>query len=149
MRYLFLVLIIALLFLAGCSSKDSLTTGNAIPDSPIKVSIDKLEVYHFHRTNQCYSCKTVGNYAEETVNTYFKDELDKGLIVFDHINEDLPENRDLVMKYGVTGSSLRLGTYNGEEFSAEENVNVWYKIRDKQDYMNYLKGVIEQKLTGN
>jgi len=149
MRYLFVVLIIALLFLAGCSSKDSLTTGNDVLDSPIKVSIDKLEIYHFHGTHQCYSCKTVGNYAEETVNTYFKDELDKGLIVFDHINGDLPENRDLVMKYGATGSSLWLGTYNGEEFNAEENVNVWYKIRDKLDYMNYLKGVIEQKLTGN
>jgi len=62
---------------------------------------------------------------------------------------DLPENQDLVVKYGATGSSLWLGTYNEKEFDQEENVNVWYKIKDKQNYMFYLKGIIEQKLAGN
>ncbi len=43
-----------------------------------------------------------------------------------------------------------LGSYSKDGgFKAEENVNVWYKIKDKEDYMNYLKGVIEQKLEGN
>ena len=37
----------------------------------ISGDIEKIEVYHFHGTNQCYSCKTVGAYAEETINTYF------------------------------------------------------------------------------
>ena len=113
------------------------------------VTIDKLEIYHFHATSQCYSCVTVGAYAEETVNTYFKDELEKGVIVFDHINVELPENQELVKKYGATGSSLWLGTYNGDAFKAEENINEWYKINNKEAYMNYLKGVIEQKLAGN
>ena len=149
MKYSFLVLIIGLIFLIGCSSNDSPATGNAILDDSVEINIDKLEIYHFHGTNQCYSCKTVGAYAEETVNTHFKDELEKGIIVFDHINAELPENRELAIKYGVTGSSLWLGTYNGDVFSAEENTNVWYKIKDKQDYMNYLKGIIEQKLAGN
>jgi len=61
----------------------------------------------------------------------------------------LSENEDLVMKYGATGSSLWLGTYVGDNFNVEQNVQVWYKIKDKQDYMNYLKGIIEQKLIGN
>ncbi|MBU0456733.1 MAG: nitrophenyl compound nitroreductase subunit ArsF family protein [Nanoarchaeota archaeon] len=148
-KYSFLVLVISLIFLSGCSSNESPATGNAVFDSLVEVNVDKLEIYHFHATNQCYSCKTVGAYAEETVNTYFKDELNEGKIIFDHVNVDIYENRDLVIKYSVTGSSLWLGTYNENEFNAEENTNVWYKIKDKQDYMNYLKGVIEQKLAGN
>ncbi|MFH1637692.1 MAG: nitrophenyl compound nitroreductase subunit ArsF family protein [Candidatus Woesearchaeota archaeon] len=145
-----LLAILAFGILAGCTSKsDTTINSNAVLDTEHIVNIDKLEIYHFHATNQCYSCKTVGAYAEETVNAYFADELKSGKIVFGHINRDLSKNKDLVMKYGVTGSSLWLGTYNGEEFKAEENVNVWYKIKDKQDYMNYLKGIIEQKLAGN
>lgn len=124
-------------------------TGNAVLDNPANVNVDKLEIYHFHGTNQCYSCITMGNLAEETVNTYFADELESGEIVFGHVNVDLPENKDLVIKYGATGSSLWLGAYNGEEFKAEENVNVWYKIKDKEDYLAYLKGIIEQRLTGD
>ena len=144
-----------ILILAGCSTNKSLNdncddmTCNAVANTN-EINIERLEIYHFHGTNQCYSCKTVGAYAEETVNTYFADELESGKIVFGHINGDLPENRELVIKYGVTGSSLWLGTYAGDEkFKAEENVNVWYKIKDKEDYMNYLKRIIEQKLAGN
>lgn len=113
-----------------------------------EINIDKLEIFHFHGNNQCYSCVTLGEYAEETVNAYFKDELEKGIIVFDHVNGELPENRELVMKYGATGSSLWLGTYQDGNFEAEQNTQVWYKLKDKEGFMNYLKGVIEQKLIG-
>ncbi len=151
------VLLIGLL--SGCSSNTKeITTGNTCLDSgickleinmPTEINIDQLEIYHFHTTNQCYSCVTIGDYAEETVNTYFKDELSTGVIVFDHIDIDKFENHALTTKYGVTGSSLWLGTYVGNKFTAEENTNVWYKINDKDDYMIYLKNVIEQKLAGN
>ena len=142
------------LMLTGCNSNASQDniTGNSVASTSNDeriINIDKLEIYHFHGTNQCYSCITVGDYAEATVNTYFKEELEKGIIVFDHINGELPENRELVIKYGATGSSLWLGTYKEEGFSAEQNTNVWYKIQDKTAYMNYFKGVIEQKLAGN
>jgi hypothetical protein len=125
--------------------------GNVIADNNQKISsdIEKIEVYHFHGTNQCYSCKTVGNYAEETINTYFANELKSGKIVFGHINGELPENNELVKKYGAIGSSLWIGVYyKGGKFTKEENVNVWYKIDNKQGYIAYLKGVIEQKFLG-
>jgi len=125
--------------------------GNATApgDSNLSSDIEKIEVYHFHGNHQCYSCKTVGSYAEETVNTYFADELDSGKIVFGHINGELSENIGLVKKYGATGSSLWIGVYYRDGgFAKEENVNVWYKIDNKEDYMNYLKGVIESKLSG-
>jgi len=35
-----------------------------------------------------------------------------------------------------------------EEIDNIENVNVWYKIDNKQGYIDYLKGVIESKLSG-
>jgi len=54
------------------------------------------------------------------------------------------------MKYGATGSSLWIGVYRKDgSFSKEENINVWYKINNKEEYMAYLKGIIEQKLAGN
>ena len=142
-----LIFFVLVLFIVGCSSNSQID-GNAVADTTA-ASIDKLEIYHFHGTNQCYSCRTVGAYAEETVKTYFADELKSGKIVFGHINVDLPENKELAIKYGVTGASLWLGTYTGEEFKAEQNTNVWYKISNKEDYMNYLKGIIGQKLAGN
>ena len=107
-----------------------------------------VEVYHFHGTHQCYSCIRVGELAEKTVNTYFKDELESGKVVFGHINAELPENKDLATKYGATGSSLWIGTYVNGKFSKEQNTNVWYKIEDEKGYLEYLKGIIDKRLSG-
>lgn len=163
MKLLYLIILFVLItgLISGCSVKsDATTTADTSPDSSLyesdklndsanEINIDKLEIYHFHGDRQCTSCIAVGNLAEETINTYFKDELDNGIIVFKHINIDHIENKLLAMKYGATGSSLWFGTYKGNDFKAEENLNVWYKINDKQAYMDYLKGVIEAKLVGD
>ena len=143
------ILLITALFLVGCTSQaqTSSTTG----DMTAKTTsiVEKVEIIHFHGTHQCYSCITVGAYAEETVNTYFAEDVKNGKVSFSHINGDLPENKELVMKYGVTGSSLWIGVYDKEGFHREENVNVWYKIKDKDDYTSYLKGLIERRLAGD
>jgi hypothetical protein len=52
------------------------------------------------------------------------------------------------MKYGVTSASLWIGVYDDKGFYKEENTNVWYKINNKEEYMSYLKGVLERKLQG-
>ena len=113
------------------------------------LSIQKIEIIHFHATQQCRSCIILGQYAEETVNTYFSKELESGKITFNHINYDLPQNNELVVKYGVTGSSLWLGVYDENGFHKEENINVWYKLSNKQDFISYLKGLIENRLSGD
>lgn len=125
------------------------STGSVVYEQNINSEIEKIEVYHFHSTRQCYSCKTVGAYAEETINTYFQKELMSGKIIFNHINIDNPENKALSEKYGAIGSSLFIGVYgkNGE-FSKQEDVNVWYKIDNKENFIDYLKGVIEKKFSG-
>jgi len=124
---------------------------NVIASSGSKISsdIEKVEVYHFHATRQCVTCKTVGAFSEETVNTYFSNELKSGKLVYAHVNVDLPENKALADKYGAKGSSLLIGVYGKDgSFIKQEDINVWYKIGDKTDFMNYLKGVIEQKFSG-
>lgn len=138
-----------MLIVAGCMSTPTACIDAAACDVEVdrEIAIEKLEILHFHGRNQCYSCITVGNYAEETVQKHFAEELESGKVVFRHVNGELPENRELLVKYGATGSSLWLGTYTKEGgFTAEQNINVWYKINDKNGYMDYLKGVIEEKL---
>ncbi|MFH1585937.1 MAG: nitrophenyl compound nitroreductase subunit ArsF family protein [archaeon] len=124
-------------------------TGNVTASgAQISGDIEKVEVYHFHATRQCVTCKTVGANAEATVNTYFANELKSGKLIFAHVNVDLPENKALVDKYEAKGSSLLIGvTGKDSSFTKQEDTNVWYKM-DKTDSMNYLKGVIEQKFSG-
>ena len=147
---LFLLLGISLIA-AGCTS-GSPATPNSTPSgiSPAaSLQPERVEIYHFHRTQQCYSCKTVGDYAEETVKTRFANELQSGRVVFGHINIELPENQKLVEQYGPTGSSLWIGVYNKTGFHKEEDFRVWYKIDNKDGYIEYLDTLIRKRLDGD
>jgi len=125
---------------AGASPAGNSTAG---------AGVQKVEIIHFHGTHQCYSCITVGDYAEETVNRYFAQELATGRVTFSHVNVELPENQELAEKYEVTSASLWIGVYDYSGFHKEQNTDVWYKISDKEEYMSYLKGIIEKRLAGD
>ncbi|MFH0861804.1 MAG: nitrophenyl compound nitroreductase subunit ArsF family protein [Candidatus Altiarchaeota archaeon] len=109
----------------------------------------KVEIYHFHRTSQCWSCKTLGALAEKTVNTHFKDEMESGRLTFGRINVELAQNAEITERYGAAGSSLMIGTYQDGRFTMEEDTRVWYKLNDEKEYMGYLKGVLERRLAGD
>ena len=88
----------------------------------------------------------LGDFAEETVTEWYAPELDSGRLVFDHVNFDVPENSDLVEQYRPTGSSLWIGVYDDNGFYKQELTAPWYMIKDKTEYSQYLRAVIEQQL---
>jgi hypothetical protein len=146
---LFLLACLAV-FTGGCATTGDNANANAGSRASSGIlQVEKVEILHFHATRQCYSCITLGDYAEATVSTYFAPEVASGKVVFAHINMDLPENKALVEQYGPTGSSLWIGMYTPEGFYKEEDIIVWYRIGNQDEYMTYLKGVIEKRLAGD
>jgi len=144
--------IVVLLFTAGCT--DSSPYLGAVPSAPLSTissnsTVERVEVYHFHGNQQCTSCIAVGDLAEKTVNTNFKDELASGRLVFAHINAELPENYALASKYGVTGSSLWIGVYDANGFHKEQDIRVWSLINNKDLYVTYLSAIISKRLNGD
>lgn len=166
MKYAFVVIVFALsVLLFSCAKSptgeivmqsSTLTAGveqaapaNTAIAEKVPSSVEKVEIIHFHGTHQCSSCIAVGDLADETVETYFKAELLTGKVTFQHINGELPENKALVEKYGVTSASLWIGVYDKDGFHKEQNMNVWYKISNKEEYMVYLSGIIDKRLAGD
>lgn len=143
-------LFIASLMISGCTNTTSSTPASQpAQPSAFNGTFAKVEVYHFHGTNQCTSCIAVGNLAEKTVNDNFKPELASGRVVFAHINYDLPENVALAKKYSVTGSSLWIGVYDANGFHQKEDTRVWSLIGNKDAYNFYLTSLISKRLNGD
>jgi len=142
-----IILLLALAVLAaGCATQ---AEQGKNPGKTISGSVERVEVYHFHATRQCYSCIVLGEYAQETMTTYFAPEIQSGKVVFAHVNVDLPENKEVFERYRPTGSSLWIGVIDGDGFHKEQIIKVWYKLGDKDEYMTYLKEVIEKRLAGD
>jgi len=68
----------------------------------------KLLVYDFHITNRCATCQKIEEVTLETLNTFYKAQLDSSIIIFKTFNCELEENADLVKKYSAYGSTLVL-----------------------------------------
>ena len=141
-----IVLLAVLVLISGCVSQEN---KNSEDTTTFSGNVEKIEVFHFHGNHQCQRCINVGKCAEDAVNEHFQYEQKEGLIIFDHVNAELPENAELAQKYEVTGSSLWVGVYDKDGgFSKEQNINVWYKTSDMEKCREYIKGVIEEKLQG-
>lgn len=140
------VLIGAIFFMAGNGDKSAAiqsTDGQPekkqenSPMPPAKILAERIEVVHFHAAQQCWSCATVGEYALKTIKEKFPEEYKNGTIVFKDINGELPENRDMVMKYQARGSSLFVNAITGEESKIEEDAAVWRLISNENQFIDY------------
>jgi hypothetical protein len=116
-----------------------------LPHPPPEGSI---ELVFFHPVPGCDSCERVSLLANETVNEYFSPERAAGKITFRDINLNKPENSDIAHRYGAYTESLWIGEYNATGFHATEIVDIWYYAYNREEYMNYLRGVLERKLAG-
>jgi len=113
----------------------------------IEVQIaDKIEVVHFHGTNQCFSCIKVGEYALKTIQEKFKEEYENGTIVFIDINGELEENQEIVQKYKARGSSLFINSIIGSNDNIEEETTVWRLVNDESSYLKYFEDKLKTLL---
>jgi len=117
-----------------------------LPMSMAKISAEKIEVVHFHATQQCWSCITVGEYALKTIKEKFPEEYKNGTIVFRDINGELPENKDMVMKYQAGGSSLFVNAIANGKDNIEEDVTVWRLVSNESQFISYFQNKLNKLL---
>lgn len=114
--------------------------------SKVQISAEKIEVIHFHGTHQCWSCITVGEYALKTIKEKFPEEYKNGTIVFREINGELPQNKDIVIKYQARGPSLFVNAIANGKDNIEEDVTVWRLVINKDQFINYFQNKLNKLL---
>ncbi len=116
------------------------------PMSSAKRVSDKLEVYYFHRTARCYSCKTIGQYVKETIEQKYNEQTSNGLIDFREINVDLAENKEIAKKFQASGSSLFINRIIDNEDNIEQDIDVWKLVNNEAQFKNYLENKLNSYL---
>jgi hypothetical protein len=81
------------------------------------------------------------------MNKSFMQEIDEGKIIFRHVNVDLPENADIVSRFGTTSSSVMIGYIDDTGFHAENQIQLWYKLSDKKAFGEELSRAIIDRMT--
>lgn len=107
----------------------------------VKSEMKSIEVYYFHGTRRCETCKAVGVVSKELVKNKYGDNSN---VKFVEINIDEPGNEELVKKFQVSGSGLYI--YNGHEIV---NITVFafqYAISNPDNLKNKLIQLINRNL---
>jgi thiol-disulfide isomerase/thioredoxin len=138
-----LLSIVGLVYLGTTLAVGSAT--DALPasrDESASVRADRVEVVNFFATQRCVSCLTLGRLAKETVAERFSEEVAAGRVTFIEVNGELPQNRDMVLKYQAAGSSLYINAITGGQDSIELDASVWRLLNDERQFKDYLAGKI-------
>lgn len=129
------------LFLFSC-------TGKAQNKSTVtKVEAKTIQVYDFHTTNRCITCKAIEANTKYTLDTYFAEELENGTITFQVVNIDEDENYELAKKFKASGTSLFLNVIGSEKEKQIDLTAFAFTYGKKQeDFSNRLKNKLEKQL---
>jgi hypothetical protein len=150
LRGIVVAAVFIMVLIAGCTGPSPAGTIPAPAPTSIRGNhtVTGIELVFFHPVPGCDSCDQVGRFANETVNTYFGPEMVKGRLVYRDINLNLPENRGIANRYGAYGDSLWIGVQDENGFHTTEIVDIWYYAYNRDDFLQYLKGILDRQLAG-
>lgn len=133
------IAVLVLLLLASIMpaiSADSVSGSSGAPD--------KIVLLYFHRTQRCASCNNAEQYARDTLNTYFPDDVKSGLLSIQSI--DYQQDTEMAKRYNVNVQGLKLVEYRGGQETVKDVSEIWAYVRDKNAYMNYLHDALNKEL---
>ena len=131
--------------LCACGSPASEPPSHS--DMP-SISSDRVEVVYFHRTHRCSGCLYAEAGSRYTVETYFKDELASGKLIFKVFDVEDKENASIVKKYGAFTSSLFINAVRDGTDHIEQVSEIWFVLGNDEAFVEVVRSKIEKSLKG-
>ncbi len=102
-------------------------------------------VYAAHMTFRCPECNQIEWFARELIDNEFATELADGRLVFRTV--DYMRDTDFARRYNISSSTIVVASFeDGEEKHFRRLDDVWTKVRNRDDYFDYVHGVIQEEL---
>ena len=107
--------LLAILMLMGIALSCSANANKEEKNSKEIKQAETVEVYYFHNTRRCATCKAVESVAKEAV-----EELDNENVSFTALNVEKSEGKEKAEELGITGQTLLIS-------GGDEKMNITQK----------------------
>ena len=104
----------------------------------------EVEVYYFHLTTRCVTCKTVEAEAQKNVEMLYAEQVKAGRISFTAINLDEASGKSLGEKLGVNSQTLLI--VKGDQKINITNEGFLYAVSQPQKFAEVMKSKIDPLL---
>jgi hypothetical protein len=139
--FLSLLIILAAAFCIGAVQQKNMTATK---------NDGKLIVYYFHTTGRCPTCLKMEKYTSEALKAYYSKELRSGNIEWKVIDVEKPENSHFIKEYNLYTKSVVISEVkSGKEVKWKNLDKIWMKVRDKNDYLAYIKQEVGDFMKGD
>ena len=148
MKKLIIILSSVAIFTACNNSTTKTETENTTTDKSTSVlKQNRLEVYCFHGTRQCETCKNMKANTKTALEKYFAAQLKDSSIVFSIIDVDDAKNAKLAEKYQASGTALMINkVVNGKDSIVDWSDFAFEKASDADVFIPEFKTMIETVL---
>jgi hypothetical protein len=133
----FILISLVLISLAGIS-------GNAqtnLKPSPTISNNNDIEVYYFHMTVRCATCKAVEAEARKNINILYPDQVKKGKITFTALNIEESSGKSVGNRLGVNSQTLLI--VKGDQKINITNEGFLYAVSQPQKFTEVMKSKID------
>lgn len=101
---------------------------------------DGVIAYYFHGDYRCATCRAIESLAHEAMKEGFSEELAQGMIQWQTVNYDKPENKAAREHYGLVAPIVVLSKRdNGNEVAWKSLDQVWYFTHDRGEFFGYVQ----------
>jgi hypothetical protein len=100
-----------------------------------------IEVYYFHMTTRCATCKTVEAEARKNVEMLYADQVKKGKISFTALNLEEATGKSMGEKLGVNSQTLLI--VKGDQKINITNEGFLYAVSQPQKFTEVMKSKID------
>lgn len=147
---IFFIVVFGFVLIGNASFAKAQSSEVSTPSVTTQDKIDRhIKAYYFHGNFRCYSCKKIEQFSRESIETYFAEQLKNGLLTFQAINTDQPENKHFIQDYQLVTKSLVLVEYkNGKQVKWKNLEKVWQLLNNEEAFSNYVKTETEKYLKG-
>jgi hypothetical protein len=109
--------------------------------SPALSNNGDVEVYYFHMTTRCATCKTVEAEARKNVEMLYSDQFKTGKISFTALNLEESTGRSMGEKLGVNSQTLLI--VKGDQRINITNEGFLYAVSQPQKFTEVMKSKID------
>ncbi|MEI6048669.1 MAG: nitrophenyl compound nitroreductase subunit ArsF family protein [Bacteroidota bacterium] len=100
-----------------------------------------VEVYYFHRTARCVTCKTVESEARKNIEMLYADQVKSGKISFTSLNLEEETGKTVGDRLGVNSQTLLV--VKGDQKINITNEGFLYAISQPQKFTEVMKSKID------
>ena len=136
MRKLFLISFVMIILVGiSCNSQTKQKPATAISDN------NDVEVYYFHMTTRCVTCKTVEAEARKNIEMLYPAQVKAGKITFIALNLDEASGKSFSEKLGVNSQTLLI--VKGDQKINITNEGFLYAVSQPQKFTEVMKSKID------